>query len=89
MKHKKIELKNKIINHLILNGKKETGEKILLKSFKELQKSSKKQPKKLIKLALIFSTPIFKIYKITIKKKKKKIKKKKKKIKKKKKKFKK
>ena len=75
MKHKKIELKNKIINHLILNGKKETGEKILLKSFKELQKSSKKQPKKLIKLALIFSTPIFKIYKITIKKKKKKIKK--------------
>lgn len=74
MKHKKIELKNKIINHLILNGKKETGEKILLKSFKELQKSSKKQPKKLIKLALIFSTPIFKIYKITIKKKKKKIK---------------
>ena len=75
MKHKKIELKNKIINHLILNGKKETGEKILLKSFKELQKSSKKQPKKLIKLALIFSTPIFKIYKITIKKKKKKLKK--------------
>lgn len=74
MKYKKIKLKNKIINHLISNGKKEISEKILLKSFKELQKSSKKQPEKLIKLALIFSTPVFKIYKITNKKRKKKIK---------------
>ena len=70
MKNQKI--KNKIINHLMLNGKKKTGEKILLKSFKELQKSSKKRSKKLIELAIIFSTPIFKIHKITNKKRKKK-----------------
>jgi small subunit ribosomal protein S7 len=72
MKNKKIEIKNKIINHLMLNGAKKTGEKILLKSFKELQKCSKKQPKRLIELAIIFSTPIFKIHKITNKKRKKK-----------------
>ena len=59
MKNKKIKIKNKITNHLMLNGKKKTSEKILLKSFKELQKYSKKQSKKLIKLALIFSTPNF------------------------------
>jgi ribosomal protein S7 len=70
MKNQKI--KNKIINHLTLNGNKKTSEKILLKSFKELQKSSKKQSKKLIELAIIFSTPIFKIHKITNKKRKKK-----------------
>ena len=72
MKNRKIEIKNKIINHLMLDGKKKTGEKILLKSFKELQKYSKKQSKKLIKLAVIFSTPIFKVHKITNKKRKKK-----------------
>lgn len=66
-------IKNKIINHLFVNGKKETGENILLKSFKKLQKSSTKQSKKLIQLVIIFSMPIFKIHKITIKKKKKKI----------------
>jgi len=70
MKNIKIKIKNKIINHLMLNGKKKTSEKILLKSVKELQKSSNKQSKKLIKLAIIFSTPIFKLHKITNKKRK-------------------
>ena len=72
MKNRKIKIKNKIINHLMLNGEKKTSEKILLKSFKELQKSSKKQSKKLIELAIIFSTPVFKVHKITNKKRKKK-----------------
>ena len=72
MKDRKIKIKNKIINHLMLDGVKETSEKILLKSFKELQKSSKKQSKKLIELAIIFATPIFKVHKITNKKRKKK-----------------
>lgn len=72
MKNRKIEVKNKIINHLMLNGEKKTSEKILLKSFKELQKYSKKQPKKLVELAIIFSTPIFKVHKIINKKRKKK-----------------
>ena len=68
MKYKKIKLKNKIINHLISNGKKEISEKILLKSFKELQKHSVKKSAKILKLALIYSTPIFKLHKITNKK---------------------
>lgn len=71
---KKIKVKNKIINHLMLNGEKKTSEKILLKSFKELQKSSKKRSKKLIELAITFATPLFKIHKITDKNRKKKIK---------------
>lgn len=68
-----INVQSKIINHLILNGKKETGRKVLLKALKELQKISKKQSKKLINLSIILSTPVFKIHKIVKKKKKKKI----------------
>lgn len=56
----------------MIDGGGETGEKILLKSFKELQKYSKKQSKKVIELAIIFSTPIFKVHKIINKKRKKK-----------------
>jgi ribosomal protein S7 len=54
------------------NGKKRTSEKIFLQNFKELQKHSSKETKKLIKVALINATPIFKIHKITNKKVKKK-----------------
>lgn len=66
-----MEIKNKIINHLMLSGKKETGEKILLKSLKEIQKDSKKQSQELIKLGIIYSTPTFKLHKITNNKQKK------------------
>lgn len=73
MKRKKIvEIKNKFINHLIINGKKNKSEKIICKSFKTLQTVSKKSSKKLLQLALISSTPIFKINTITQKKRKKK-----------------
>lgn len=72
MKRKSLNIKSKLINNITLNGNKKTSEKILLKSLKELQKSSKKQSKELIKLALIQSTPIFKLHKITNKKLKKK-----------------
>ena len=68
------EIKNKIINHLIKNGKKNKSEKILLKSIKELQKISAKPTNKLIQLALVFTTPIFKINTIKKKGKKKKLK---------------
>ena len=71
-------IKNKIINHLIINGKKETSEKILKESVKKIQKESKKQLKKIMQLAIINSTPIFKVHKISNKKQKKKKKKKKK-----------
>jgi small subunit ribosomal protein S7 len=71
-KQNTIEIKNKLINHLTVNGKKNESEKILLKSVKELQKISKKSSKKLIQLALVSATPIFKLNIITQKKRKKK-----------------
>jgi small subunit ribosomal protein S7 len=72
MQKSKIEIKTKIINHLLKNGEKKTSENALLKSFKELQKQSSKNSKKLAQLAIIYSLPIFKLHKITQKKKRKK-----------------
>jgi ribosomal protein S7 len=69
---KKLEFKNKLINHIMINGNKKTSEKILLKSFKKLQKDSQKQSKKIFQLAIINSTPIFKLHIFKIKKKRKK-----------------
>ena len=69
---KKFEINNKLINHLVINGKKTKSEKIVLKSIKALQKISKKSSKKLFQLALLHNTPIFKLNTITQKKKKKK-----------------
>ena len=71
-KQKKIEINNKLVNHLILNGKKTKSEKIVLKSLKALQKISKKSSRKLFQLALVHSTPVFKLNTITQKKRKKK-----------------
>ena len=39
----RLTIKTKFANHLMLNGGKKISEKILLKSFKNLQKISKKQ----------------------------------------------
>jgi ribosomal protein S7 len=69
---KLFEIKKKIINHFMKNGKKTTSEKILFNSFKELQKMSLKQSEELIKNAIINSLPVFKIHKIENKKQKKK-----------------
>ena len=69
---KKVHIKNKIINNLLINGKKNINEKTALKSLKQLQKCSTKQAKKLIQLSIISSLPIFKIQKIKNKKAKKK-----------------
>lgn len=68
---KKTEIKSKLINHIMINGKKSNSEKILIKSVKELQKYSKKQSKRIIQLAIINATPIFKLHKIKNKKQKK------------------
>jgi len=65
-------IRNKIINHLTLNGNKRTGEKVLIESIKKIQKESKKSLKKLIQLAIINTTPVFKVHKISNKKRKKK-----------------
>ena len=72
---KNTSIQKKLINHLIKNGEKKTSEKILLKSLKTLQKNSLKKSKKILQLALIHSTPIFKLHKISNKKLKKRTKK--------------
>lgn len=66
----KIQLKEKFINHYLYNGNKKKCETILLKSFKSLQKTSKKPYKKVLKLSIINSSPIFRI--VVLKKKKRK-----------------
>jgi ribosomal protein S7 len=71
MNKKSIEIKKKIVNHIMFSGKKKTSEKLLLKSVKELNKSSKKQIKKLVQLRIIYTTPIFKLHISTNKKQKK------------------
>lgn len=68
----KKEIKNKIITNIMSNGSKKTSESILFKSFKKLQKNSKKQSKKVFQLAIVNATPIFKLHKIENKKQRKK-----------------
>ena len=67
-----MQIKNKLVNHIMKNGEKKTSEKILLKSLKKIQKNSTKRSKNLIKLAIIYSTPVFKLHKIINNKKQKK-----------------
>lgn len=72
MKKKNIYIKTKVINQIMMGGKKTISEKILLKGFKELNKSSKKQIKKLVQLRIFLSTPTFKLHTSVNKKKRKK-----------------
>ena len=57
----KNKIKFKFINHLLISGKKETCESILLKSFKELQKKSIKSHNKIVKLAVKNSRSLIEI----------------------------
>jgi ribosomal protein S7 len=66
--NKTVDLKAKIVNSLMVSGEKKTGEKILLKFVKLLQKSMNKNFKSLIQLAIISSTPTFKLNEQVIKK---------------------
>lgn len=70
-----IVVKNQIVNSLMKNGKKHTGEKILLKLSKSLQKSTRKNFQTIIQLAIINLTPAFKLNEQTMKKGKRKSKK--------------
>ena len=72
-KNKKFHLQHKIINILMKNGKKNTGEKILFKSVKFLQKSTTKKSVAVIQTAIINSTLTFKVNEQLIKKGKRKI----------------
>jgi len=58
------KLKDKVLNHIILKGQKETSEKILRKSLKTLQKVQNQSHSDLVKLAIINSTPMFRIIKL-------------------------
>ena len=63
-------IKNKLLNHLMNGGKKQTSEKIVLKSSKALQKTKRKKNfKEILKLALVNVSPVLIIK--TIKRKKK------------------
>lgn len=72
IKNNKIKTINKIINIITLNGKKIKSEQIILKSIKELQKHFSKKTQTIVQLSLILSSPIFKLYEIKQKKRKKK-----------------
>nr|QXV92935.1 ribosomal protein S7 [Nitzschia anatoliensis] len=65
---KLFNLKMKIVNTLMTSGKKTTGEKILLKFAKKLQKSNVKHFKKVVQLAVINTTPTFKLNEQVVKK---------------------
>lgn len=67
-KNKSLVFKNKIINVFMKSGKKHTCEKILLKSSKLLQKSSKKNFQNLVQLAVINTTSAFKLNEQVMKK---------------------
>lgn len=69
---KKFKLKEKIINHLMTNGKKRTSENIFLKCLKYFQKISNKNYKNIIKLGITNATPTFLLKTVTKKKKRKK-----------------
>ena len=61
-------IKNKIISNTFYKGKKQSAEKILLKTLKELSKTSAKQYLKMLKLCLVHCFFIFKRYEIKNKK---------------------
>jgi len=65
---KKASLRVKMVNSFMKNGKKTSGEKILLKFIKFLQKSTNKNYVSLMKLGIINSTPIFKLNEQIVKK---------------------
>ena len=69
---KKFETKTKLVNHLIIHGKKVKSEKIILQTLKTLQKTLKKSATKLFQTALTRNMPIFKINASAQKKQKKK-----------------
>ena len=61
-------LKTKIINIIMISGRKTTAEKILLNFVKKLQKSSNKYFKTLVQLAILNITPTFKLKEQIVKK---------------------
>ena len=65
---KNLFLKDKTVNEFMRNGKKLTGEKILIKFVKSFQKRNRKNFKSLLQVAIINVTPVFSINTQIIKK---------------------
>ena len=61
-------LKDKTVNEFMRNGKKLTGEKILLKFVKSFQKQNRKNFKSLLQISIINITPVFSVNTQIIKK---------------------
>jgi ribosomal protein S7 len=68
----KEKIKKKLSKHILQNGKKSVSEKLIIKTFKSIQKSQKKSHNKIIKLAILNLTPMFRIIKLKNKKRRKK-----------------
>jgi ribosomal protein S7 len=69
---KTLNIKHRILNHIMSNGNKETCEKTFLKSSKSLQKSLFKNYQELIKIGIINTAPIVNVKQVRLKKGKKK-----------------
>lgn len=67
-KNKLFNLHTKTVNTIMINGKKRIGEKILLKLAKRVQKLASKNFKNLIQIAIVNSTPAFKLKEQVVKK---------------------
>lgn len=67
-KNKTITLKNKMVNVFMTNGHKHISEKMLLRSSKLIQKSSKKPFQQLVQLAVINTASTFKLSEQVMKK---------------------
>lgn len=70
--YKPKNIKNRFFNTIMTNGKKKTGEKILMKSLKEIQKSSSKKTSDILMLAIKHTTPTLKMNYQKLKRKKRK-----------------
>jgi ribosomal protein S7 len=69
---KTLNIKHRILNHLMSNGNKETCEKTFLKSSKSLQKSLFKNYQELVKIGIINTAPLVNVKQVRLKKGKKK-----------------
>jgi ribosomal protein S7 len=65
---KKLYIKQKIFNHLMVEGKKETCEIFFFKSSKLLQKSLTKNSTKIIKTGIVNSSPVVSVKQVKFKK---------------------
>ena len=72
LKKSKNIFKKTLINHIVKKGRKHTVEKIVTKSFKQIQKQQQKNVNNIIKTAVLNFTPTFRMIQLTNKRRRKK-----------------